>query len=120
MDGLESIEQASNNLLSKGIKEDTPTGSTPRKRKWQYVDDWSLTASRNELLSSRSEKEKENLAVEPEVPKVGYSKPEDIENVMQPTEAAYKAEEMKAGPVPLEPLVDSRRRNTTRTTRRAR
>ena len=118
MDSLKSIEQASKNLLSKGVEEDTPSGSTPRKRKWQYADDWNLTASRHELLRSRSE----NEAVEPRESKVVHSRPADIENEMQPTETLHisnKVEGIKE-PIILEPLVDSRRRNVTRTTRRAR
>ncbi|KAJ7938677.1 hypothetical protein B0H13DRAFT_2554490 [Mycena leptocephala] len=31
---------------------DTPTGTTPRKRVWQYVDQWELTKSRGELLQT--------------------------------------------------------------------
>jgi hypothetical protein len=114
MDNLESIERATNNLLSKGVEEDTPTGSTPRKRKWQYADDWNLTASRRDLLRSRSD------AAEPREAKVPHSQPADIENEMQPTEApciSNKVEGMKVEPVPLEPLADSRRRNVTRTRR---
>lgn len=120
MDRLESLERASMNLLSRGIKEDTATGSTPRKRKWKYVDDWTLTASRHELLSRRSEKE--NLIVEPKEMKVALSEPEVIENETRLTETHLhiKAEEMRSEPVPLEPLVDSRRRNLSRTARRAR
>jgi len=120
MDSLESIERATKNLLSKGSKEDIPTGSTPRKRKWQYTDDWNLTASRHELLRSRSE----NVAIEPES-KVSQSKPADSENEMQPTETLHisnKVEGIKAENIPIEPLVDSRRRNVARSTstRRAR
>jgi kinesin family protein 11 len=117
MYSLESIERATKSLLSKGVKEDTPTGSTPRKRKWQYADDWNLTASRHELLRSRSENEVVEQA------KVAPSQQRDIENEVQPTETLHissKVEGIKAEPVPLEPLVDSRRRNVTRTTRRAR
>src|SRR6266581_920225 len=55
MDNLEAIELATNTLLSKGTKDDTPTGGTPRKRKWQYTEAWSLTKSRDELLSHRKQ-----------------------------------------------------------------
>ena len=124
MDSLESIERASKNLLSKGAKEDTPTGNTPRKRKWQYLDDWRLTESRQVLLS-RNERHK-TTAVGPEtLPETTQppSKTADIENEAPTTETppvANKVEERKAAPGPLEPLVDSRRRNIPRTTRRAR
>ncbi|KAF7440518.1 kinesin motor protein cin8 [Pleurotus ostreatus] len=39
-------------LIQEGSREDTPTGSTPRKRKWVYDDSWDLTKSRSEILSS--------------------------------------------------------------------
>jgi len=63
MDNFESIEVATNNLLAKGIKDDTPTGSTPRKRKWKYTEVWSLTKSRDELLSYRKQ-QRESADVE--------------------------------------------------------
>ena len=123
MDSLESIERASKNLLSNGTKEDTPTGSTPRKRKWQYLDDWRLTESRQVLLGSRNEHK--TTVVEPEptfAPTQAPSKPADIENEVPGTRAPpiSNIEEKKTATVPLEPLVDSRRRNLPRTTRRAR
>jgi len=112
MGSLESIERATKNLLSKGAKGDIPTGSTPRKRKWQYTDDWKLTASRHEILRSRRENEVGET-------KVAQSKAADTENEMKPTETLHisnKVEGIKAEPIPLEPLLDSRRRNVTRST----
>jgi kinesin family protein 11 len=39
-------------LAEHGARADTSTGSTPRKRVWQYVDQWELTKSRAELLQT--------------------------------------------------------------------
>ncbi len=121
MDNLESIEQAANSLLSKGIKDDSPTGSTPRKRKWQYTDEWTLTRSRDELLNSRRQRtplgddhemQSERLTsteIENEVPHIEI--PHSTTNV-EPLKTEFT----------VEPLVESRRRNvsTTRASRRAR
>ncbi|KAF8636454.1 hypothetical protein AX17_003270 [Amanita inopinata Kibby_2008] len=39
-------------LDEEGTKNDVPLGSTPRKRRWDYVDRWELTKSRNEVLKA--------------------------------------------------------------------
>lgn len=49
---LSSQQKAIVALIQEGSREDTPTGSTPRKRKWVYDDSWDLTKSRSEILSS--------------------------------------------------------------------
>lgn len=36
--------------MKQGTVEDAPTGSTPRKKAWNYVDQWELTKGRDELL----------------------------------------------------------------------
>ena len=46
---LDAIKQSASNLTNNGIKE-VSSGNTPRKRKWQYNDEWALTKSRDELL----------------------------------------------------------------------
>ncbi|KAJ7632641.1 kinesin 2 [Roridomyces roridus] len=38
--------------LKEGTSSDASTGTTPRKRTWQYVDQWELTRSRGELLQT--------------------------------------------------------------------
>ncbi|KAJ6496722.1 kinesin 2 [Mycena vitilis] len=47
---LSSATNATKSLAEHGTKADTSTGSTPRKRVWQYVDQWELTQSRADLL----------------------------------------------------------------------
>jgi len=50
---LSSLQKGVVSLVEEGTREDMPTGSTPRKRNWQYVDHWDLTKSREELLRTR-------------------------------------------------------------------
>ncbi|KAG8936615.1 kinesin motor protein cin8 [Tulasnella sp. 418] len=47
---LGSIRRWAQKLVSDGAKEDRATGLTPQKRQWDYVDAWSLTKSRDEIL----------------------------------------------------------------------
>ncbi|KAJ6630825.1 kinesin motor domain-containing protein [Mycena sp. CBHHK59/15] len=49
---LSSQRDATQALSEHGARQDTATGSTPRKRVWQYVDSWELTKSRGELLKT--------------------------------------------------------------------
>ncbi|KAJ7504068.1 kinesin motor domain-containing protein [Mycena galericulata] len=49
---LSSATKATNALAEHGAQPDTPTGTTPRKRVWQCVDQWELTKSRRELLQT--------------------------------------------------------------------
>jgi kinesin family member 11 len=49
---ISSIQQATRSLADQGTKEDAPTGLTPRKRVWQYVDHWELTQSRDVVLKT--------------------------------------------------------------------
>jgi kinesin family member 11 len=36
--------------MSEGTKEDIVTGTTPRKRQWEYMDQWQLTKDREDVL----------------------------------------------------------------------
>ncbi|KDQ09272.1 hypothetical protein BOTBODRAFT_191177 [Botryobasidium botryosum FD-172 SS1] len=47
---IPAIAQAANRLLEDGTREDTPTGQTPRKRAFEYVDSWELTKPRDVVL----------------------------------------------------------------------
>ncbi|KAF9075277.1 P-loop containing nucleoside triphosphate hydrolase protein [Rhodocollybia butyracea] len=49
---LSVVQKATKALSEQGTKDDTPTGSTPRKHAWRYVDKWSLTGDRKTLLSA--------------------------------------------------------------------
>ncbi|KAJ3845075.1 kinesin 2 [Lentinula raphanica] len=47
---LAIVQKATLGLSDQATKEDIPTGSTPRKRTWRYVDEWELTEDRSTLL----------------------------------------------------------------------
>lgn len=47
---ISALEQTSRDLLSDVKTQDTPTGQTPRKRRWDYVDSWALTEDRETIL----------------------------------------------------------------------
>ena len=140
-ENLKSIEDAVSNLASKGMRDDAPSGSTPRKRKWQYQDAWSLTRSRDDLLGEYRQKKipsnepmdcPEDVAAVPSNhgqctssadAKIGKVVDEsETENKEPPLDApsATKAEKLMQQPV--EPLVDSKRRTNvpTRVSRRVR
>jgi len=121
MDTLESIELAANHLLSKGIKDDATTGSTPRKRKWQYTEAWSLTKSRDELLNHRKQRMPADVEMKDDMEEIKtvVSDAANIENDMQPPQNTTKSEVAAKETGPIVPLVDSRRRNvSTRASRR--
>lgn len=47
---LKIIQQATATLQMQGTREDQTTGSTPRKRVWEYADEWEVTKDREVLL----------------------------------------------------------------------
>jgi kinesin family protein 11 len=47
---LSNVKLATRSLLEKGTREDAPTGTTPRKRVWEYPDQWKLTKPRDEVV----------------------------------------------------------------------
>ncbi|KAK0450884.1 kinesin 2 [Armillaria borealis] len=49
---VSSLGSATRSLAEQGAKEDVPTGSTPRRKVWEYVDHWELTKSRDALLEA--------------------------------------------------------------------
>ncbi len=44
------MRKTADSLIDQGTREDLPTGSTPRKRVWQYTDDWQLTKDRDTVI----------------------------------------------------------------------
>ena len=44
------MRETTNSLVDQGSREDLPTGSTPRKRVWQYTDNWELTKERETIV----------------------------------------------------------------------
>jgi kinesin family protein 11 len=47
---LFGLRQANKALQEQGTREDIPTGTTPRKRAWEYDDDWERTQDRDTIL----------------------------------------------------------------------
>jgi kinesin family protein 11 len=44
------MRETTDSLVNRGGREDSPTGSTPRKRVWQYTDNWELTKDRETII----------------------------------------------------------------------
>ncbi|KAG7092477.1 hypothetical protein E1B28_008829 [Marasmius oreades] len=63
-----SLQQGYALLRKESTKQDVPTGSTPRKRNWQYVDSWDLTKERDILLQEWRTRESSSVGGEPPVP----------------------------------------------------
>ncbi|EIN07350.1 kinesin-domain-containing protein [Punctularia strigosozonata HHB-11173 SS5] len=47
---VSSARQATQAIVEQGTREDRPTGATPSKRSWKYVDRWELAKPRDALL----------------------------------------------------------------------
>lgn len=108
---LASIHQTSRSLLDQGTREDVPTGMTPRKRVWEYVDQWELTKSRDALLQSRRRGESTRHVSEPPLPQHPHSPAEsfsELEVEISPLSNAdeYYPDEPQT-PVPPSPPVIS-------------
>jgi kinesin family member 11 len=58
---LHSARQAVRSLAEQGSRDDVPTGRTPRKRAWEYVDEWELTKPRDTVIKSWRGKEAPNV-----------------------------------------------------------
>ena len=75
---LASIQQSTRALAVQGMREDTPTGLTPRKRVWQYVDQWGLTQSRDTVLNARRQRGGSNdILVDKNLPLQADAKEDD-------------------------------------------
>jgi kinesin family member 11 len=111
---LDAIKQSTSNLTNNGIKE-VSSGNTPRKRKWQYSDEWALTKNRDELLQAWNQYQSSTTTNESKIqddkqPTV-LSGPSGTENIDSNSHHEVKSESSDVD-VPLpKPLVDSRKRN---------
>ncbi|KAF5365630.1 hypothetical protein D9758_003326 [Tetrapyrgos nigripes] len=124
---LSSLKTAITSLVHEGTQEDAPTGSTPRKRNWQYIDHWDLTKSREELLNARrqdhvSSTEDEEMPAE-ENDDFGEEEPLHLSSSSSETLASSlprqrSASVLKQPKAPQIPLVDTRNTYTTRASRR--
>lgn len=66
--GLSTVHETAITLLDKGTREDVPTGETPQKKQWKYVDHWKLAKPREQLLGPSQHSQEEEGSPEPEDP----------------------------------------------------
>lgn len=115
---LDAIKQSTSNLTNNGVKE-VSSGNTPRKRKWQYSDEWALTKSRDELLQAwkpcpTSTTKIMELKTEDDQPTLlsGSSTFTETENRDESDPLPdVKSESSDVDVPPPKPLADSRKRN---------
>lgn len=99
------MRKATRSLAEEGAREDVPTGTTPRKRAWNYQDEWELTGSREHLLKTWKEKgdvpstDRETFVAE-HVPL--QEEDDDLDDGDTPTEMVVD-EEVTSKPVEQEP-----------------
>jgi len=120
---LDTIKQSANNLTNNDIEE-VSSGHTPRKRKWQYSDEWALTKSREQLLLAWKQcqlpkAQDDHRDEQPSGPST-FAGTENIEGL--DSHRDVKSESSDVDVPPPKPLVDSRKRNhvVTRASRRVR
>lgn len=104
---MSSVQQRNKRILEEGTRQNPPTGTTPQKRKWSYVDKWERTQSRADLLrgyrrqrstpafdtyplaspiqATTEEQELENIEEESEAPELQESGSVEVENTGQQT-----------------------------------
>lgn len=110
---LHAIKQSTSNLVNTGIKE-VSSGNTPRKRKWQYNDQWTLTKDRDELLQdwNQYQPSTRSKTQDDEQPLNGPPTFAGTENIDSSDLHRDTKSESSDVDVPLpKPLVDSRKRN---------
>ncbi|KAF9053710.1 kinesin 2 [Hymenopellis radicata] len=61
---LSSVGAATKSLATEGARPDVSSGSTPRKRPWNYVDEWDLAGSREDVLKAWRNKGISNVGSE--------------------------------------------------------
>lgn len=116
---LASLHQTTRSLLDQGTREDVPTGMTPRKRVWGYVDQWELTKSRDVILQSRRREEpmrrtsEPPLSPYPQFPAESCSEQMEVETPSLSNPNEY-SDELQI-PVPPSPLTFSLSSSTSST-----
>ncbi|KAF9005676.1 P-loop containing nucleoside triphosphate hydrolase protein [Cyathus striatus] len=122
---LDSVQRAAHVLSTDGMIMDLPTGSTPRKREWKYIDSWKLTGSREDVLNTReahdapelsqtSQSINEDECAPVERQEIKISPPplsEPIPICPEPQQDSDMKSEAKLDIHTIGTLVDSRRRN---------
>jgi len=103
------MRKMTDSLVEQGSREDLPTGSTPRKRIWQYTDSWELTKDRDTIVqgwkrravqSQEDESDSESSSARPGIPQLPSS-----DNLKQPPlpSVAVLPEDISELPDPLPP-----------------
>ncbi|KAG1753481.1 P-loop containing nucleoside triphosphate hydrolase protein [Suillus lakei] len=100
---LASLHQTARALLDQGTREDIPTGMTPRKRAFEYVDQWELTQSRDAILQSRRQGEPTRHASEPPPSQHLRSPFETLSEQMEVDTPVDKYSDESRAPVPPSP-----------------
>ncbi|KAF8342652.1 P-loop containing nucleoside triphosphate hydrolase protein [Cantharellus anzutake] len=96
---LKVIQQATTTLRTQGTKEETTTGSTPKKRKWGYTDEWEVTKGRGAVLEEWRKLQAQGLDFEDEG---NGDEPLTVETIPC-AESEPGIPPIKTTPVPVEP-----------------
>ena len=102
------MHKMTDSLVEQGSKEDLPTGSTPRKRVWQYTDSWELTKDRDTIVQgwkrravqSQDEYDSESSSARPGIPQPPSS--DNLKQLPLPS-VAVLPEDVSELPDPLPP-----------------
>jgi kinesin family member 11 len=62
MTNLSTMKDATRTIVEQGAQEDVPTGTTPRKRAIEVIDQWPLTSNRETILKASREKPASSVA----------------------------------------------------------
>jgi kinesin family member 11 len=94
---LGTLHAATEALTEQGTREDRPTGTTPRKRTWDYVDKWKLTESREDVLRAWREQgisSSETFPAEHPPPEEDDGMDEDMDMKLTEAESPVEVENM--------------------------
>ena len=119
------MRKMTDSLVEQGGREDLPTGSTPRKRVWQYTDGWELTKDRDTIIQgwkrrdmqSQDESDSESSSASRDVPRLPPSdslkqlplpsitaQPEDISEPLDPMPPPYLEADPQQPPTSNQPI----------------
>lgn len=114
---IDTLQKTASAILDKGMRDDQPTGETPQKRQWNYVEQWPLAPSRDQIVQGLKPIADE-VVVEEATP-VAKTHPPVIEPVETTRpEFPLKAPRESRASMATEALVESRKRNISTRTRK--
>ena len=100
------MRKVTDSLVEQGGREDLPTGSTPRKRVWQYTDSWELTKDRDTVIqdwkrrgvqSQEDESDSESSSALRDIPQ---SPPSDSLKQLPLPSVTVRSEDISLDPMP--------------------